>query len=101
MVLAMVPAAAPVLKNCRATSWPAPISTMVPYFFSSRLMRSAFSRVLRLLIFLFTIPCPGLRRSQCTARGPAGATEKSLYYRHFIATLDCYQLSDSKTDCPV
>ena len=45
MVFAIVPAAAPAWKNQRATSWPAPISTMVPYFRGSRLIASAFSIV--------------------------------------------------------
>src|SRR5436309_12478759 len=42
----MVPAAAPALKNQRATSWPAPISANVPYRTGSRLILSALSYVL-------------------------------------------------------
>src|SRR4029450_4207247 len=45
MVLATVPAAPPTTKNQRATSWPAPISAIVPYFLLSRLSASAFSCV--------------------------------------------------------
>src|ERR1700704_3023684 len=42
MVFATVPAAPPTWKNRRATSWPAPISAKVPYFFASRLIWNAF-----------------------------------------------------------
>ena len=42
---AMVPAAPPARKNQRATSWPAPISAMVPYQRGSRLIRSALCSV--------------------------------------------------------
>src|SRR5580698_840074 len=42
MVLATVPDAPPTRKKQRATSWPAPISAKVPYFFASRLIWSAF-----------------------------------------------------------
>src|SRR6266550_4875012 len=42
MDLATVPAAPPTRKNQRTTSWPAPISAIVPYQRGSRLMRSAF-----------------------------------------------------------
>src|SRR5215469_11605422 len=45
MVLAMVPAAPPMRKNRRATSWPAPISANVPYLAGSRLICSAFLSV--------------------------------------------------------
>src|ERR1700730_1819596 len=45
MLLATVPAAPPTRKNQRATSWPAPISAMVPYLPLSRLSASAFCRV--------------------------------------------------------
>src|SRR5262245_37280158 len=45
MVLATVPAAPPTTKNQRATSWPAPISAIVPYLLLSRLSASAFSWV--------------------------------------------------------
>src|SRR5262245_6213108 len=45
MVLATVPAAPPTTKNQRATSWPAPISAIVPYLLLSRLSASAFSCV--------------------------------------------------------
>src|SRR2546430_6575153 len=45
MDLATVPAAPPTRKNQRATSWPAPISAMVPYFLLSRLSARAFCRV--------------------------------------------------------
>src|SRR4051812_14998619 len=45
IVLAMVPAAPPTWKNRRATSWPAPISAKVPYFFASRLIWNAFLSV--------------------------------------------------------
>src|SRR5581483_5953015 len=38
----MVPAAPPTWKNQRTTSWPAPISAIVPYHLGSRLIRSAF-----------------------------------------------------------
>src|ERR1700682_6368408 len=41
----MVPAAPPTRKNQRATSWPAPISAMVPYGLLSRLSAKAFWRV--------------------------------------------------------
>src|SRR6266542_6146698 len=46
MLLAMVPAAPPTWKKQRATSCPAPISAMAPYFAGSRLIASAFCRVL-------------------------------------------------------
>src|SRR5580765_5299922 len=46
MVLATVPAAPPTTKNHRATSWPAPISAIVPYLLLSRLRDSAFCLVL-------------------------------------------------------
>ena len=46
MVLATVPAAPPTTKNQRATSWPAPISAIVPYLLLSRLRASAFCLVL-------------------------------------------------------
>jgi len=49
----MVPAAAPARKNWRATSCPAPISAIVPYFFASRLSRSALLMVVRELTCLF------------------------------------------------
>ena len=39
------PGRAPARKNQRATSWPAPISAIVPYHRGSRLIRSAFCRV--------------------------------------------------------
>src|SRR5450755_528402 len=42
---ATVPAAPPARKNQRATSWPAPISAIVPYQRGSRLIRRAFCRV--------------------------------------------------------
>src|SRR5689334_11001619 len=42
MVFATVPDAPPTWKNRRATSWPAPISANVPYFFASRLIWNAF-----------------------------------------------------------
>src|SRR6267143_6125661 len=42
MVFATVPDAPPTWKNRRATSWPAPISAKVPYFFASRLVWNAF-----------------------------------------------------------
>src|SRR4051812_39505832 len=45
IVLAMVPAAPPTWKNLRATSWPAPISAKVPYFFASRFIWNAFLSV--------------------------------------------------------
>src|ERR1700722_7649093 len=45
MDFATVPAAPPTRKNQRTTSWPAPISAIVPYQRGSRLMRSAFWRV--------------------------------------------------------
>src|SRR4029079_10337766 len=45
MVFATVPAPPPARKSHRATSWPAPISAMVPYQRGSRLIRRAFCRV--------------------------------------------------------
>jgi hypothetical protein len=39
MDLATVPAAPPTRKNQRTTSWPAPISAIVPYQRGSRLMQ--------------------------------------------------------------
>ena len=42
MDFATVPAAPPTRKNQRTTSWPAPISAIVPYQRGSRLIRSAF-----------------------------------------------------------
>src|SRR5437764_5805476 len=42
IVFAIVPDAPPTWKNRRATSWPAPISAKVPYFFASRLIWNAF-----------------------------------------------------------
>src|SRR3954463_5312865 len=45
MDFATVPAAPPARKNQRATSWPAPISAMVPYQRRSRLICSAFCSV--------------------------------------------------------
>src|SRR3954464_11177645 len=47
MVFATVPAAPPRWKKRRATSWPAPISAKVPYFFASRLIWNAFLSVPR------------------------------------------------------
>src|SRR5918998_456518 len=43
--LATVPAAPPARKNQRATSWPAPISAIVPYQRRARLICRAFCRV--------------------------------------------------------
>src|SRR6476661_174625 len=45
IVLATFPAAPPARNNQRATSWPAPISAIVPYQRGSKLIRSAFCRV--------------------------------------------------------
>ncbi len=42
MDFATVPAAPPTRKNQRTTSWPAPISAIVPYQRGSRLIRNAF-----------------------------------------------------------
>src|SRR6266404_7868891 len=47
MVFATVPAAPPTWKKRRATSWPAPISAKVPYFFASRFIWNAFLSVPR------------------------------------------------------
>ena len=59
MVLAIVPAAAPAKKKFLATSCPAPISTIVPYFFSSKLRRKALSLVERELTF-FSMMSPNI-----------------------------------------
>src|SRR5205085_2947938 len=62
IVLATVPAAPPTWKNRRATSWPAPISANVPYFFASRFIWNAFLSVPR-SISAFTFPrCGTLAR---------------------------------------
>src|SRR5213593_2660270 len=52
IVLAIVPEAPPTRKNQRATSWPAPISTQVPYLLGSRFMRSALSCVVEVSLFI-------------------------------------------------
>src|SRR4051812_24020119 len=43
MVWATVPDAPPTVRNQRATSWPAPISAIVPYTVGSRLTASALA----------------------------------------------------------
>src|SRR5438093_5807832 len=88
MLLAMVPAAPPTWKNQRATSCPAPISAMAPYFAGSRLIASAFCRVLGaassmreplqgglgaavrrhrhpLIDYRRSVPVPGMRSGAC------------------------------------
>src|SRR5213594_3516354 len=81
MVLAIVPAAPPTTKNQRATSWPAPISAMVPYLLLSRLRASAFCLV---LVGRASMPgivrersllCNGARRFEACRQSPGGVGE--------------------------
>src|SRR3954447_12591447 len=79
MVLATVPAAPPARKNHRATSWPAPISAMVPYHRGSRLIRRAFCRVSAAASIdgsfpLGAAPCGRRERTSAVPAGTASTT---------------------------
>src|SRR5215218_9682157 len=80
MDLATVPAAPPARKNQRATSWPAPISAIVPYHLGSRLIRRAFCSV---SAATSTVTTPVLRRSRgksdLSAMPPHPRTSGGMY----------------------
>src|SRR5438876_10863919 len=78
MVLATVPAAPPTTKNQRATSWPAPISAIVPYLHLTRLRASAFCLVpvgrasMAGIVRERSLVCNGARRFEACWQSPGG-----------------------------
>src|SRR5216684_8797336 len=72
MVLATVPAAPPTTKNQRATSWPAPISAIVPYLLLSRLRASAFC-----LVLVGRASMPWIVNERCRLCNPAGRSKRA------------------------
>src|SRR6185369_17295166 len=88
MVFAIVPAAAPTEKKRRATSCPAPISTIEPYLYLSRLIARAFWSVVSVLSRLRIGCLLGTCRASGIGRWPSPPGKApNLHPRHYATVV--------------